>query len=331
MRLNISKKQVDKAGDILRITPNNDNSLPQISEWRARYVHPLKLAFNLVEKYTNSIGNHALYGQRLKRISSIRSKLRRNPTMQLSRMQDIGGCRVILSNYDKVFDLYRLLKKSKAILPNEKNYIHYPKEDGYRSIHLIYNCTSKNPDYSGLKIEIQLRTKLQHAWATTLEIIDSFEQQKLKQGSGNEEWREFFRLVSDEFALIERLPIMDRVIDKHKVRLKELVGKLNVLGKLNTYMKAMKLAEENLAVKNAEFSILILDLDNNEYGWQLRPYRELEFAQDEYIRLETLYLNNDKMNVLMLCMHDIKQIKASYPNYFADSHVFIKTLQSILK
>ena len=42
------------------------------------------------------------------------------------------------------------------------------------------------------KIEIQLRTELQHAWATSLEIIDTLENIKLKTSNeGHEEWRRF--------------------------------------------------------------------------------------------------------------------------------------------
>ena len=38
----------------------------------------------------------------MKREESIREKLMREPTMKLSKMQDIGGCRVILQNMKEV-------------------------------------------------------------------------------------------------------------------------------------------------------------------------------------------------------------------------------------
>ncbi len=70
--------------------------------WRGYYVYPLGLAFNLLKRYTDKVGNKAIYGQRLKRIKSIVHKLERMPETKLSRMQDIGGCRVILSDYDNI-------------------------------------------------------------------------------------------------------------------------------------------------------------------------------------------------------------------------------------
>jgi len=61
--------------------------------------------------------------------------------MKLTQMQDIAGCRVVMSNAKLAKSLYQDyyikgdLKHKKV---NEKDYITYPKEDGYRSIHLIY-------------------------------------------------------------------------------------------------------------------------------------------------------------------------------------------------
>lgn len=321
----ISKSALNRAGDLLRVNPKDAGALYTLSQWRANHAHPLSLAFNLVKKYTNEVGNHALYGQRLKRISSILPKLDRNSNMQLSRMQDIGGCRVILSDYNKVFNLQSLLKKSRSVMEKD-NYIHYPKDDGYRSIHLIYKCSSKKPEYHGLKIEIQLRTKLQHAWATTVEIVDIFENQNLKLGGGSEDWKEFFRLVSDEFALLEGLPVIDRHINK--LRLRELTNRLCVIDKLNSYRGTIKLGETHPIVGKAEFSILELNLDT--HTGELTIYQNLEDAKDQYLTLETTYINNDRVNILMLRMFDIKQIKETYPNYFADSVKFVETLQKII-
>ncbi len=195
--------------------------------------------------HTDKIGNNAIYGQRLKRVSSILHKLERLPKAQLSRLQDIGGCRVILSNYEKLRSLYTGLKKSKSISSKHKDYITYPKKDGYRGIHLIYNYGSKNIEYSGLKIEFQLRTKLQHAWATTVEIIDSFEGEQLKLGKGSEKWQRFFYLVADEFASFEELPLHDNTIENRLSEIKQLCKDLKVIDKLQGYPKVIERVSGN--------------------------------------------------------------------------------------
>jgi len=130
--------------------------------------------------------------------------------MKLSRMQDIAGCRAVVSNVSLAKKLYKegyLRSDLKHIRVNEKDYISYPKSDGYRSIHLVYKYKSKKEgkkDYNGLQIEIQIRSKLQHLWATAIETVDLFTKQAIKSNEGEKEWKDFFRLVSSAFAIMEK-------------------------------------------------------------------------------------------------------------------------------
>ena len=97
-----------------------------------------------------------------------------------------------------------------------------PKDDGYRSYHLI----GKFKDDFGEKkvIEVQIRTKLQHDWATALEIVDLFTGQALKSNQGNKDWKEFFASVSKQFAVMEEIHNFSNLYDDKKfgVYLKEL-------------------------------------------------------------------------------------------------------------
>src|ERR1700676_217452 len=79
----------------------------------ASVIHTL---YNQVIKMTlfnraRKIDPRALIAQRLKRRPSIEIKLRDNPNMKLSQMQDIGGCRAILRT---VTDVKKLMAKYKA-------------------------------------------------------------------------------------------------------------------------------------------------------------------------------------------------------------------------
>jgi hypothetical protein len=55
------------------------------------------------------------------------------------------------------------------------NYIEKPKPDGYRGVHLIikYRSTAKR-EYKDQNIEVQIRSRLQHAWATAVETCETF-------------------------------------------------------------------------------------------------------------------------------------------------------------
>lgn len=135
-----------------------------------------------------------LVAQRIKRLRSIESKLRRWEKMQLARMHDIGGCRAVMRTVDQVHRVVEIYDQSRMKSPNrgaqfvrKYDYIAHPKPDGYRGIHLVYRYRSSSRGkkiYNGLRIEIQLRTQLQHAWATAVEAVSMFTGQALKSNVG---------------------------------------------------------------------------------------------------------------------------------------------------
>src|SRR5690348_9890038 len=103
--------------------------------------------------------------------------------MKLSQMQDIGGCRAVVASLSDVSRLVKHYKASdmKHKLLNEDDYITAPRKSGYRSYHLIYRYFSdKKSSHNGLRIEVQIRSQLQHAWATAVETVGTFIRQALK-------------------------------------------------------------------------------------------------------------------------------------------------------
>lgn len=55
------------------------------------------------------------------------------------------------------------------------------------------------------KIELQIRTRVQHSWATALEIVDLFTQQSIKTNMGNKDWSDFFLYLSKQFTLLKEI------------------------------------------------------------------------------------------------------------------------------
>jgi putative GTP pyrophosphokinase len=98
--------------------------------------------------------------QRLKRIPAIVAKLGRG-TMRLSQMEDVAGCRAVLSDRDALARVAERIRRNWEI-EGEDDYFAKPKPDGYRALHM----RARRDDY---RIEIQLRTPSTHAWA---EIVD---------------------------------------------------------------------------------------------------------------------------------------------------------------
>lgn len=115
--------------------------------------------------------------------------------MALGRMDDIGGCRAVLSNLDelqRVRDRYA----NAAVMVRIKDYISKPKDDGYRAVHVIVK-------YDDRRIEVQLRTRIQHEWAFTVEGVTSRFGLDVKAGGGPPAVRDWFAAVSEAMALEE--------------------------------------------------------------------------------------------------------------------------------
>src|SRR5437764_12039965 len=95
-------------------------TLKVINNWRSSHSYPLHLAKKNLQTRAKRIADTAICAQRLKRLSSIRVKLRRNPNMKLSQMQDIGGCRAIMPNVKDMFALVDVFETAIAKNPPRK-------------------------------------------------------------------------------------------------------------------------------------------------------------------------------------------------------------------
>lgn len=87
-----------------------------------------------------------------------------------------------------------------------RDYVAHPATGGYRGLHLVYTYRSQGEDdrnIDGLRIELQIRSKAQHVWATAVEIVGTFRGESLKSGEGDPEWLEFFRLAGEAAAMSE--------------------------------------------------------------------------------------------------------------------------------
>jgi ppGpp synthetase/RelA/SpoT-type nucleotidyltranferase len=171
--LKYSKREIDKAGNALsglhHVKMSYNDAIEILENFRSIHIHPLNVFRMSLQKKSREIDNNILVSQRLKRAPSIISKLKKETTMALSQMQDIGGLRAVVNNLKDVYRLKDAIRSSekqlafKSTLLKEKDYIMAPKESGYRSIHLIYKYEKNVSIYNQCRIEIQLRTKIQHA------------------------------------------------------------------------------------------------------------------------------------------------------------------------
>jgi len=101
-----SKSRVNRAGDGVRSGNPSQEDLRVIEEWRAAHRAVLNTFQAILRNRTKQ--TNISVAQRHKRKKTIFDKLQRLPKMELSRMDDVAGCRLIFKSTE---DLYRFRAK----------------------------------------------------------------------------------------------------------------------------------------------------------------------------------------------------------------------------
>lgn len=337
-----SKKSVRKVGEALRNADLSEaetaGALEILSSWRALYYRPINTFQALIRKKISSLGiKSAIVARRLKRTPSIVAKLKRFPGMQLDRMQDIGGIRAVVNNVREVRFIHESLikgrHKHRPVMP-PKDYIAEPKPDGYRGIHQVFKySTIQHEELEGIQIEVQIRTKFQHFWATAVETLGVIEKSSFKTGAGDEDFKQFFKLCSALFSIKEREPIVASLRDKApKViaqEFQDLESRLGIFDKLSAFTTVIKATSgvENKA-KNGYY-LLILNTEQKTSSFIPFASDQAPLAEQMYMLMERTEKDNPSVDVVLAAAGDLKDLRTAYPNYFVDTKAFMSHLSAI--
>ena len=332
--LKYTRTQIKRAGKIYisddATKQQKDEALIKINNWRAAHSFPLQVLYVHVKKVAPE---NAVVAQRLKRLYSITQKLHRFPNMSLTTMQDIGGCRVIVETLDEVYQLVERLRKSRMRHGRKEyyDYIKNPKADGYRSFHSVFSYFSeRNPQYNGLFIEVQIRTHIQHLWATAVEMMDTFTGDPLKIGQGSPENRQFFIYASELLRIYEESGYNLDAIKQSPVKdyLVTYDSEHNILNRLNTIKEAVGFVRQADA-KGQGYYLLRLDIKNGQLVINQYSKKQLEEATAAYDAAEKNREPNE--DVVLVATTSFNMLKQAYPNYFSDISEFINLMHQFLE
>jgi hypothetical protein len=221
-------------------------------------------------------------------------------------------------------------------LKRKYNYIAEPKESGYRGIHFVYeNHYPKNAEYDGLLIEIQLRSQLQHLWATAVETVGFFYQEALKYSQGNETWLQILKLVSAIFAYEEKESphSAQRHLSKGELvlQLKSFEREHGILQQLRL-LQIPKMATNIPLLLNAAY--LILETSIVDTNVKVRSFlaSQQESASLVYRQLEqSPNCKTGKTQVVLVSVDSIIKIGKAYPNYFLNINEFTEKVRTIIQ
>lgn len=316
-----TKQEIVQAGEALRRGIATPQTKTVVDEWRKDHAYPLQHLYISLNR-----AHKALISQRLKRFTSIQQKLQRMESMSLWQMQDLGGCRVIVPEISDLASAVAVSLPGTFIKKREKNYVDSPKTSGYRSIHHIFSY-EKNDNYHGILLEIQYRTRMQHLWATAVEMMSIGETFNVKASEADPNVLRFFADVSSLFAIEEQTPLVPGTPANRKELLQEIVD-LNESDGILARLEAKKILCNFVAEKgvNLRKGLFLLRLDNQKLVLNVSYHEKI----DEAINAYNLAENDPQINAVLVKAGVFKKMKMAYPNYFMDISRFIATVRALV-
>jgi len=206
MAREISKTQIDRLGDRLKKGDITEADLRLLDQYRRSFTGAYEVVVGAIRK---ELGLEPT-GRPAKSTTSISDKLRRE-SIRLTQIQDIAGCRLIVSDIAEqervVQSLHDLFEDTSIIDRREK------PSHGYRAVHVVVKHQEK-------LIEVQIRTSLQHLWAELSEKLSDVYGPAIKYGGGDKD-------IQEELAEYSAMVAKDESLE---VRLREALAQLCVEG-----------------------------------------------------------------------------------------------------
>lgn len=330
-----SKRMVKRSGKYFRDNPTEDfsqtttgqESLQVLSNWRDMHGAVLNTAQAWIRRLDRS--TDIIVAQRLKRFDTVLDKLVTGRSDDLSTMHDIAGVRVIFKNEDALREFRKKMEKSRAKHPRKNevddyDYIKCPKDTGYRGVHDVYERRCRTGiAYNGLKFEVQLRTNVQHAWATAVEIYDLSKGTRLKFSSGDAESdvREYFSYISELLARIHE-DSAGRFLELSIKDLQQKCLEMEEATKVVTSVKSLHAATR--VGKIEKNSVLYLTKNRKLYA---KKFPSMPIAMKA---LKELEMREDIINIVLVGAQDPKHIKNAFRNYFTDAAEFVELFEEAL-
>lgn len=324
-----SKSRIKTAGKRIRIASHDANDIAVLENHRASHAYIMN-TFNVALRRRVK-GKDIVVAQRLERRRTIFDKLQRESNMQLSTMHDIAGARVIFQNIPDLLNFRSDLHRAKVdhILRTKDddryNYIDYPKETGYRGIHDVYEYkvrSAQGAKWNGLLIEIQYRTKYQHAWETAVEVADLVSTNRIKFGQSDQYHKKFFQLASEIISRVHEdrnscLPqLSNSILVEEFEHMDDKIGLISVFETLQMTQSVAPFRTN---------SILILSLEEKEDTLKVETYDSLSKAILRYETLEKELAG--KADVVLVRSNTPEDIRNAFRNYYSDVNDFLKYIK----
>jgi ppGpp synthetase/RelA/SpoT-type nucleotidyltranferase len=321
----LSKTRIDKAGRSLaypaELTLESMELEEDFDEYRISHLEPLSLTTLELQSWLHGYGGSYYIAQRVKRKPQIVRKLRRL-SVRLTQLQDIGGCRIIVEHNENVDKLIAFIKDNviKSASFAVKRVTDYREkgrdETGYRSAHLLL-------ERDGRSLELQVRSRIQHYWAESIERTSVIYGQHLKEQEGDPAVIAYFKQLSDVFYEIEsgRDPSVQAkvALDRMRERAQHIIYEADrnrvFDSKVNEdIVRTLTNAQGNEgALTNW---IMVFNWNTGDFvTWDVVG-REAESAKAKYTHYERQFSSDAGFEVVMIGSSDISTVRQTHSHYF---------------
>ena len=244
-------------------------------------------------------------------------------------MDDVAGCRLIFNTIDELYTFRSQIHNAKRMKhrlrndPDKYDYIKHPKDTGYRGIHDVYEYNGKkgaNQNCNGLNVEIQYRTRIQHAWSTTVEIIGQITENQPKFQRGEDRRYEQAMVYASEILSRAYEHMFGPLPDLSN---EELVRRFIELNKEINLIQLLKgLNATNTETSNKKNAILIFK-PNGELD--VKTYKDATDALTALFSLEKEVTHDD---IVLVRANTSQEVREAYKNYFTDARDFIDLIEN---
>jgi putative GTP pyrophosphokinase len=343
------KANIKRAGRAIGADKADDLDFELVDQWRSSHGYVINTFQAWLKGQIKKKGYNVEFAQRLKRRATVIDKLKRfrsdgEPLIQdVTSMHDLAGCRLVFDSIEELTDFRNHMRSDNVLrnvahkLKNEADkfdYIEHPKETGYRGIHDVYRHQPRkhrrtsiaSDPWHGLLVEIQYRTRTQHAWATAVEISDMIDQERTKFSTGADNTIDkrvqFFQIASEIIARKyekRNKALLDKTTPDLQRELQNLENELHIMDRL----EALKSFSDGDSL--GRHSVLNIVRENGQLNLQVLPFNN---AEDAIHRANKLELSKDSINAVYVRSDNPAQLRSIYRNYFNDPVDFVKLLKS---
>lgn len=321
-----SRGAVTRAGQALASNVGSDLDREIVNNWRNSHAYILNtFQANLRDYMRRHDSMNITFAQRLKRLNTILDKLATGRARNLATMHDLAGCRLIFDSIDDIQQFRASFHKTRAKHARNDDdrydYIAHPKPTGYRGIHEVYKYASQSAGgklYSGLKIEVQYRTRTQHAWATAVEISDLLDGARIKFDQNANPRRERLFVLASEYLARTRensLGACPDISDEELCfEMKQLEQELGVIHTLDMARRSTTEIPQKKHV--------VLHFHNGELSAKGFSSGPRAMAYRDIIEIE-----HPSDDVVYVAAQSTSAIADAFRNYFRDAEDFVESVK----